>query len=177
MDVVLEKVFYKIIILSIIFPLNSFTQEKKIIKILEAGKFTKDEENFPKANILSKGNNLRVKLFHDGATIISDKTFFYSKENKFKANGRVLLKQGDTLELKSEYLNYDGNKGRAKAWGKVVLKQPNMTLKTDTLYLDRILNIAYYDSNGVVEDEENVLKSKEGRYFINEEKYSFKKRY
>ncbi len=174
MDVVLEKVFYKIIILSIIFPLNSFTQEKKIIKILEAGKFTKDEENFPKANILSKGNNLRVKLFHDGATIISDKTFFYSKENKFKANGRVLLKQGDTLELKSEYLNYDGNKGRAKAWGKVVLKQPNMTLKTDTLYLDRILNIAYYDSNGVVEDEENVLKSKEGRYFINEEKYSFK---
>ena len=85
-----------------------------------------------------------------------------------------MLKQGDSLELKSEYLNYDGDEGKAKAWGKVVLKQPDMTLKTDTLYLDRILNIAYYDSNGVVEDEENVLKSKKGRYFINKKNIALK---
>jgi len=174
MDIILKKILYIIIVLSIFNPLNSFCQEKKIIEIIEAGRFTKDEENFPKANILSKGNNLRVRLFHDGATITSDKTFFYSKKNKFNASGSVLLKQGDTLELKSEYLNYDGNEGQAKAWGKVVLKQPDMTLKTDTLYLDRILNIAYYNSNGIIEDEENVLKSKKGRYFINEKKYSFK---
>ena len=49
-----------------------------------------------------------------------------------------------------------------------------MTLKTDTLYLDRVLNIAYYDSNGIIKDEENVLKSKNGRYFINKKEYSFK---
>ena len=174
MRLILKKIFYKIVLLTILYPLNSLCQEKKLIEIREAGKFTKDEENFPKANILSKGNKLRVKLFHDGATIISDKTFFYSRENKFNANGSVWLKQGDSLELKSEYLNYDGNKRRAKAWGKVILKQPDMVLKTDTLYLDRILNIAYYDSNGVVEDEENVLRSKKGKYFINKKKYSFK---
>ena len=170
MDLILKKILYKITILSIFNSLNTFCQEKKIIEIIEAGRFTKDEENFPKANILSKEKDLRVRLLHDGATITSDKTFFYSKENKFNANGSVLLKQGDSLELKSENLNYNGNEGRAKAWGKVVLKQPDMTLKTDTLYLDRILNIAYYDSNGVVEDEENVLKSKKGRYFINKKK-------
>ena len=174
MSIILGKLFCRIIILSILFPLNSFTQGKKLIKILEAGKFTKDEENFPKANILSKRNSIRVKLLHDGATIISDKTFFYSKENRFNAQGSVWLNQGDSLELKSENLNYNGNRGIAKAWGKVVLKQPNMTLKTDTLYLDRILNIAYYDSNGVVEDEENILKSKKGRYLIEKKKYSFK---
>ena len=88
---------------------------------------------------LSKGKNLRVILYHDGATIISDKTLFYSTENRFFAKGNVMLEQGDSLELKSEYLNYDGNKRMAKAWGQVVLKQPDMTLKTDTLYLDRIL--------------------------------------
>ena len=91
---------------------------KKLIEIIEAGKFSKDEENFPKTNILSKENNLRVKLFHDDATIISDKTLFYSNENKFFAYGSVWLKQGDSLELKSDYLNYDGNEGKAKAWGK-----------------------------------------------------------
>ena len=174
MDVILKKILHIIIVLSIIYPLHSFCQERKIIEIIEAGRFTKDEDNYPKANILSKGDNLRVKLFHDGAIITSDKTFFYSKENRFNANGSVLLKQGDTLELKSQYLKYNGDEGKAKAWGKVVLKQPDMTLKTDTLYLDRILNIAYYDSNGIIEDEENLLRSKKGRYFINNKKYSFK---
>ena len=174
MDVILKKILYVIIVLSIFYPLHSFCQERKIIEIIEAGRFTKDEDKYPKANILSKGDNLRVKLFHDGAIITSDKTFFYSKENRFNANGSVLLKQGDTLELKSQYLKYNGDEGKAKAWGKVVLKQPDMTLKTDTLYLDRILNIAYYDSNGIIEDEENLLRSKKGRYFINNKKYSFK---
>ena len=174
MNILLRKFFCKIVLLYFIYPFHLLCQEKKLIEIIEAGKFTKDEENFPKANILSKGDNLRVKLFHDGATIISDRTFFYPKENKFNANGSVLLKQGDTLELKSEYLKYDGNEGTAKAWGKVVLKQPDMTLKTDTLYLDRVLNIAYYDSYGVIDDKENILKSKKGKYFINKKKYSFK---
>ncbi len=174
MNIILRNIFCKIILLSIFYPIDTFSQEKKLIEIIEAGKFSRDEENFPKANILSKGNNFRVKLYHDGATIISDKTFFYSKENKFIANGSVWLKQGDSLELKSDYLNYDGNKGKAKAWGEVVLIQPDMTLKTDTLYLDRVLNIAYYDSKGIIDDKENILKSKKGTYFINKKKYSFK---
>ena len=143
--IILRKFFFKIILLSFFYPLNILCQEKKLIEIIEAGKFSKDEENFPKANILSKENNLRVKLFHDDATIISDKTLFYSNENKFFANGSVWLKQGDSLELKSDYLNYDGNKGKAKAWGKVILIQPDMTLKTDTLYLDRPENIAFLE--------------------------------
>ncbi|MDC3051428.1 OstA-like protein [Bacteroidota bacterium] len=172
--IILRKFFFKIILLSFFYPLNILCQEKKLIEIIEAGKFSKDEENFPKANILSKENNLRVKLFHDDATIISDKTLFYSNENKFFANGSVWLKQGDSLELKSDYLNYDGNEGKAKAWGKVVLIQPDMTLKTDTLYLDRVMNIAYYDSYGIIDDKENILKSKKGKYLINEKKYSFK---
>ena len=115
MNISFKIFFYKIILLSIIYPLNTFCQEKKLIEILEAGKLSRDEEKFPKANILSKGKNLRVKLYHEGATIISDKTLFYSTENRFFAKGNVMLEQGDSLELKSEYLNYDGNKRMAKA--------------------------------------------------------------
>ena len=81
MNIILRNIFCKIILLSIFYPIDTFSQEKKLIEIIEAGKFSRDEENFPKANILSKGNNFRVKLYHDGATIISDKTFFYSKES------------------------------------------------------------------------------------------------
>ena len=123
---------------------------------------------------MSSARKVRVKLYHDGATITSDRTLLYSNDNNFKANGKVYLKQGDSLELKSDHLYYDGNKGKAKAWGKVILKQPDMTLKTDTLYLDRILNVAYYDSNGIINERENTLKSKKGTYYIKEKKYRFK---
>ena len=123
---------------------------------------------------MSKANSIRVRLHHNGATIVSDETFFYSEENRFIANGSVFLKEGDSLELRSDHLNYDGNEGKAKAWGRVILKQPDMTLKTDTLYLDRILNIAFYNSYGIIDNKENVLKSKKGTYFINKKKYSFK---
>ena len=71
MDIILKKILYINIILSIFYPSNFFSQKKKIIEIIEAGRFTKDEENFPKANILSKANDSRVRLFHDGATITS----------------------------------------------------------------------------------------------------------
>ena len=174
MSKIFRIVFCRIMLLSTFYPSNSFSQEQKLIEIIEAGKFKRDEENFPKANILSKSNDLRVRLRHDGATIVSDETFFYSKENKFESKGSVWLKEGDSLELRSDYLNYDGNEGKAKAWGKVILKQPDMTLKTDTLYLDRNLNIAYYNSNGIIDDKENILKSKKGTYFIDKKKYSFK---
>ena len=45
MNIIFKKVFYKFILLSILYPFNSFCQEKKLIEIIEAGKFTKDEEN------------------------------------------------------------------------------------------------------------------------------------
>ena len=36
-----------------------------------------------------------------------------------------------------------------------------MTLETDTLYLDRIANTAFYNSYGKIVDEESTLTSKE----------------
>ena len=48
MDVILKKILYINIILSIFNPLNSLCQERKIIEIIEAGRFTKDEKIFQK---------------------------------------------------------------------------------------------------------------------------------
>ena len=148
-------------------------QEKKIVQIKQAGSFGKDEENFPGANILTAQNNIRVKLFHNGALIESDKSFFYPKENAFKAEGSVVFTQGDTLKMTSQFMEYDGENGKAKAWGEVFLEQPDMTLETDTLYLDRIKDIAFYETPGTIIDSSSVLKSNRGKYFMKEKKYRF----
>ena len=121
-------------------------QEPRIVEIRQAGSFAKDEALYPGANILLRKGSTRVHLFHKGAFVISDKSFFYSKKNFFEAGGDVVFTQGDTLRMTSDYLEYDGANGQAIAWGNVFLKQPDMTLETDTLYLDRNANIAYYDT-------------------------------
>lgn len=80
------------------------SQEKKIIQIIEAGSFDKNELDLPGANILKKNDNLRVHLLHDGMDIWSNYALFYKKNNSFKARGDVVVKQGDSIELYSEKL-------------------------------------------------------------------------
>jgi len=53
------------------------SQEKKIIQIIEAGSFDKNEIKLPGANILKKNNSVRVHLLHDGMDIWLDYALFY----------------------------------------------------------------------------------------------------
>ena len=79
----------------------------------------------------------------------------------------------DSVQMTSEKINYLGDVKLAKAWGNVVLENSEMTLKTDTLRLDREKQQAYYQDNGTVIDSANTLTSKIGRYFMELKKYQF----
>ena len=70
-------------------------------------------------------------------------------------------------------MEYDGETGKAKAWGDVFLKQPDMTLETDTLFLDRLVDLAYYETTGTIIDSTSILKSNRGKYHMKEKKYRF----
>lgn len=148
-------------------------EESTIIKIIQAGGSTQDQFYFPGANILVKKDGIRVHLFHEGALIKSDISYFYSKKNSFKAKGNIVFTQGDSLKITCNQIEYDGSRKLAKASGKVVLERPDMTLKTDTLYMDRANSKAFYNSNGTIIDEKRKLTSMRGIYFINEKKYRF----
>ena len=151
----------------------TFAQEKKIIEIQKAGSSNQNEKLYPGGNILLKDNSTRVHLFHEGALIVSDKAFFYNKRNFFKAEGEVIFTQGDTLKMTCSELEYNGNSAKAKAWGNVVLDKTDMSLKTDTLYLDRKKNIGFYKNFAKIIDSSNVLTSQKGIFFMNENKYRF----
>ncbi len=153
---------------------SSFGQEApKIIEIIQAGGSTQDQAKFPGANILVKRKDVRVHLLHEGALIKSDLSYFYPKKNFFKAKGSVVFTQGDTLKMTCDYLEYDGNLKLATAWGEVFLERPDMNLKTDTLYLDRLNSKAYYNTQGVILDEKSKLTSNRGIYFMDQKKYRF----
>ncbi|MDA0773679.1 MAG: OstA-like protein [Bacteroidetes bacterium] len=154
-------------------PYLLWSQDSKIVEIRQAGSSTQDEVNFPGANILLRDKTRRVKLFHEGALVESDQSFFYAKRNFFTAQGTVVFTQGDSIRMTCKYMEYDGQTKKAKAWGQVVLSRPDMKLRTDTLYLDRIENRAFYNTPGTIIDEESTLTSRRGIYFMNEKKYRF----
>ena len=151
-----------------------YSQEQRTIEIIQAGKSIRNSKEYPGANILQRDDNLRVILFHDGARIESDLSYYYFNENSFEANGKVNFNQGDSLSLTSDFLEYDGKSKKAFAYGNVILIRPDMRLETDTLYLDRVKNIAYYNSKGKIIDNENTLRSNSGTYFMGPKKYIFK---
>ncbi len=149
-------------------------EESKQINIVYGANFTKDEAQFPGASIFSKDDERQVQFEHQGADLWCDIAIFYTQENKLKAIGNIRLQQGDSIEMNSGKIDYDGNTRLAKAWENVDLTDGQMTLTTDTLYFDRENQLSYYRSGGKVVDSVNVLTSKIGNYFMELKKVQFR---
>jgi len=145
------------------------------INLIYGENFTKDEDKFPGAIIFNKGADRQVQFEHQGADLWCDIAIFYNKENRMRAIGNVRLQQGDSIEMNSGKMNYDGDTKLAKAWDNVDLSDGQMTLTTDTLYFNREKQESYYRSGGKVVDSVNVLTSIIGTYFTELKKVQFRK--
>ncbi|WGD33994.1 OstA-like protein [Olleya sp. YS] len=149
--------------------------QQKTIEIKDSGAFGDiDEENFPGASILTRSDQGQVHIYHDGIDMFCDKAIFYGKEDFVEAYGNVNMKQGDTINLTSEYVEYSGKTQLAFASGDVVLTDPQSTITTDTLYFNRAKQESYYKSGGkVVRDSSGTITSRIGRYYMTNKKYRF----
>lgn len=141
--------------------------QQRRIQIIHADNSTIDEEKYPGATILL-GN---VYVEHEGISLRSKKAIHYRRDNLLKAFGDVVLNQGDTITQTSDYVQYEGDTKRALSWGDVVLKDPVMTLTTDTLRFDRTQQLLYYRSGAEIRDSTNVLTSTSGNYFLQTTKF------
>ncbi|WP_132218816.1 OstA-like protein [Mariniflexile fucanivorans] len=151
-----------------------YSQEKKKIQIEYAGRLDIDEANYPGAKILTRDEMQQVHIMQGSINMWSDKAIYYSEENFIEAYGNVKLVEGDTIHMSSKYIEYSGITQLAFASGEVVLKDPNSTISSDTLYYDRVKQQAFYKSGGtVVKDTSGTITSKLGRYFMQEKKYQF----
>lgn len=127
----------------------------------------------PDAIIYTKDSEGQVYIVHEGVEMWCDQAFVYLKDNFVKAYGSVRITQGDTVNMSSKYAEYNGNTQFAFASGDVFMKNPQSTLRTDTLYFDRIKQQAYYRSGGTVIDTASTLTSRIGRYYAESKKYQF----
>ena len=166
MNTLYFRLFF-IIILCNSFSLSS--QETKQVVIEGADFFDITETEVPGAIIMT-GN---VRIVHEGVRMTCNKAYHFTKSNFVKAFGNVQMIQGDTLFMNSKYAEYNGNTKFAYATGDVVMRDPKMTLATDTINFDRNSQEAYYNSTGTITDPENTLVSKSGKYYLNQKKFKF----
>lgn len=163
-----------LIVLSFLFFLSApviIAQEGRLIDY-ESERQIINEERYPGAVILSGIDN-QVYFNHEGIEVWCNNAVFYQEANFFKAYGDVRMQQGDTVTMQSNYAEYNGTTQFAFASGKVKMTRPTTTLETDTLFFDRLKQQAYYRSGGTVRDTASVLKSIVGRYYMEDDKYSF----
>jgi lipopolysaccharide export system protein LptA len=164
----LKNTFFYIafLLLSITF---SVAQEKKKIIIENSDFVDMNQTEIPGA-IVFTGN---VRIIHNGVKMFCNKAYHFKDENYIKAFGNVQMNQGDTITMNSRYAEYNGDKELAFATGDVVLRSPESTLTTDTVYFDKKNQVASYNTYGTIHNKENTLKSKSGRYYVDQKKYKF----
>ncbi|MCE7995278.1 MAG: hypothetical protein HEP71_25095 [Roseivirga sp.] len=136
-----------------------------------------------KADLLKPGvvNNQPVRkllgnvhLIQGNTNIYCDSAYFYSNSNSAQAFSNVhILDQVDTLDLRGDYMEYEGNNSLVKVRGNVIFKDDSTDLYTDNLDYDRTTETGYYFDGGKLVDSTNVLTSLRGYYNANTKKAQF----
>jgi len=163
----------RLILFILSFSFLTFAQERKQIEI-EYAPYMTFEEDKPDATILTRDDSDQVHIKHKGIEMWCDEAIYYGKEDFIEAYGSVRVKQGDSINMTSKYVEYSGKTQLAYASGDVVLIDPDSKLYTDVIHFDRIKQQAYYNQKGrVVRDTSGTITSTVGRYYVNSKKYQF----
>lgn len=105
-----------------------------------------------------------VVFKHDDVYIFCDTG---TKEDKIiRAWGNVVIKQGDTLNIFSDRLYYDGDTKIADLERNVVLENRDQKLFTRKLKYDVANKVATYSVGATLTDDKTYLRSRRGNYYV-----------
>ncbi|MFY0592427.1 OstA-like protein [Roseivirga sp.] len=146
-------------LLLIILPLNMIGQTT--VKLKEAGSLTLVKIDGQSIQRLVDS----VWLVQGNTNIYCDSAYLNKQTNSAQAFGHVkIIDTVDIIDIKADYLKYDGNVRKAFLRDNVVLKDDSATLYTDKLDYDRITRIGTYFDGGKLIDPTSILTSKRGFY-------------
>lgn len=140
------------------------------VEILGAERLEFDDRLAPGAQRLIGA----VRLKHADAWMQCDSAYVYA-DQRVSAFGHVDIRQGDSLNLRADHLEYVGTERRATLTGNVVLSDPGMTLTTDALSYDLRTAQAQYAQGARIEGHRdgNVLSSRKGVYVVATRRFTF----
>ncbi|MDN3584290.1 OstA-like protein [Mucilaginibacter flavus] len=135
-------------------------QKKSIVNLIQSEVSTVTKINGRDVIKVYKG------VFKQDYSILrSDSAYFYPQDNAFDAFSNVNINQGDTLNIYSDKLNYNGNTKIAILTNNVRMIDRDAILTTNYLTYNTATRIGTYTGGGKLVNKDNVLVSKNGYYF------------
>ncbi|AYL97883.1 hypothetical protein HYN43_022435 [Mucilaginibacter celer] len=138
----------------------AMAQKKSIVNLIQSEKSTATKINGKQLVKVYKGT-----FKQDYSLLRSDSAYFYPDLNSFDAFGNVNINQGDTLNIFSDKLNYNGNTKIAILTDNVKMVDRDATLTTNYLTYNTASRVGTYTGGGKLINKDNVLTSKNGYYF------------
>ncbi len=142
---------------------NRYQEDKVFLE--QADSLFRPPMDFEERQIV-KGN---VIFRQGGMWMYCDSAYYFPERNSLDAFGHVEMRQGDTLFVYADKLFYNGGERHAvltsgPSRSEVMMKDPKMTLTTDSLDYDLNLELGWYTQGGRLFDEVNNLTSVYGEY-------------
>ncbi len=144
---------------------------RKKLEIMGAKTLFTDTTSAGKKVQVLKGN---VKLKQDSVFLTGDQVLFYIETNAADVYGNVHIWKGDSLDIYSDSLFYNGETGVAVLKNNVRLDQQGLQLRTDYLEYYKDQDYAVYYNGGHVTGDNLDLKSKIGYYYNRTKRAYFK---
>lgn len=144
-------------------------KKKSIVNLIQS-----ESSSFTKINGRDVIKVYKGVFKQDFSTLRSDSAYFYPNENAFDAFRNVNINQGDTLNIFSDKLNYNGNTKVAILTDNVKMVDRDATLTTNYLTYNTATRYGTYTSGGKLVNKDNVLTSKNGYYFAGSRDAFFK---
>ena len=165
----MKKHFFYSVFCILLYSLHSFSQTKKV-ELLHANSLEFDESIGKEVKRLI-GN---VSLKHENALMYCDSAYLYPN-NAIDAFSNVRIQQGDSVNIYSQFLKYNGNTRMAELQKNVRFIQKGTTLTTELLFYDLKTSMANYPNGGIIISKQNTLISQFGYFNTKKSIYSFKK--
>jgi lipopolysaccharide export system protein LptA len=151
---------YILCFLFLVLATTAMAQKKSIVNLIQSERSTATKINGKQLVKVYKGT-----FKQDYSLLRSDSAYFYPDLNSFDAFGNVNINQGDTLNIFSDKLNYNGNTKVAILTDNVKMVDRDATLTTNYLTYNTASRVGTYTGGGKLINKDNVLTSKNGYYF------------
>ncbi|MFL5746512.1 MAG: OstA-like protein [Niastella sp.] len=143
----------------------------KVVTLINADRLSYKHDTLLDLQMLA-GN---VQLKQENTLINCDSAVFNKKTRFVEAFGNVHIIDNDTVNIRSQYLQYYVDTKMAYLKNNVSLTDSKSTLTTNELTYDMNLKIGEYHNGGKLINKGSVLTSKEGTYYEELKDVYFKK--
>jgi lipopolysaccharide export system protein LptA len=133
----------------------------KVVTLINADRLSYKHDTLLDLQMLA-GN---VQLKQENTLINCDSAVFNKKTRFVEAFGNVHIIDNDTVNIRSQYLQYYVDTKMAYLKNNVSLTDSKSTLTTNELTYDMNLKIGEYHNGGKLVNKGSVLTSKEGTYY------------